>query len=78
MDDAHHMIFECVSMDSIRWNHPSLFTNGPRSRSLYVIMVPNPAEVAAFVYECKKACYVFSVTLRMQIPQQLEIHFARI
>ena len=54
MDDAHHMVFDCVSMDSIRWNHPSLFISG--SRSLDVFMVQNPAEVAAFVYECKKAC----------------------
>ena len=60
VDDAHHMIFDCVSMGSIRWNHPSLFTNGPGSRSLDVFMVQNPAEVAALVYEWKKACLATS------------------
>ena len=38
----------------------SLFRNGPGSRSLDVFMVQNPAEVAAFVYECKKACLALS------------------
>ena len=41
-DDAHHVVFNCVPMDNIRWNHPSLYTSAT-------------AEVAAFVYECKKA-----------------------
>ena len=60
MDDASHMVFDCVAMGSILWNHPSLFRNGPGSRSLDVFMVQNPAEVAAFVYECKKACLAIS------------------
>ena len=60
MDDAHHMVFDCVAMGSIRWNHPSLFRNGAGSRSLDVFMVQNPAEVAAFVYGCKKACLAMS------------------
>ena len=60
MDDASHMVFDYVAMGSIRWNHPSLFRNGPGSRSLDVFMVQNPAEVAAFVYECKKACLAIS------------------
>ena len=39
---------------------PSLFRNGLGSRSLDVFMVQNPAEVAAFVYECEKACLAMS------------------
>ena len=34
--------------------------NEPMSRSLDVSMVQNPAEVAAIVYECKKACLAMS------------------
>ena len=33
---------------------------GPGSRSLDVFTVQNPAEVAAFVYECRKACLAMS------------------
>ena len=54
------MVCDCVAMGSIRWNYPSLLRNGPRSRSLDIFMIQNPAEVAAFVYECKKACLAIS------------------
>ena len=34
---------------------------GPgRGPWMYIYMVQNPAEVAAFVYECKKACLAMS------------------
>ena len=80
MDDAHHVVFDCVSMGRIRWNHPSLFRNGPRSRSLDVFMVQNPVEVAAFVYECKEACLAMSSLSDLDriISQQIEIYAARI
>ena len=58
VDDAHHMVFDCNSIDVIRWNHPSLFIS--RSQSLEVFMGQNPVEVAAFVYDCKKTCLALS------------------
>ena len=51
-DDAHHIVFDCVPVVSILWNHPSLqqlFPNEPGSRSLDVFLVQNPVGVAAFV-----------------------------
>ena len=79
MDDAHHKVFHCVSMGSIRWNHSSLFINGPGSRPLKVFMVQKSAEVAAFVYECKKACLAMTSSVRLlQIPKQRGIYFARV
>ena len=49
MDDAHRIVFDCVPLVSILWNHLSLFPNEPGSWFLDVFLVQNPAEVAAFV-----------------------------
>ena len=57
IDDAHHLVFNCDFMDSICRN-PSLFISGSRSSDVY--MVRNPVEVAAFAYECKRACLAMS------------------
>ena len=54
VDDIDHMIFDCSALEGCRWNHPSLFAQDTRSLSDF--MAQDPTEVAAFVYECKKAC----------------------
>ena len=54
VDDVDHMVFDCAALEVQRWNHPSLFTQ--ESRCLSDFMAQDPTEVAAFVYECKKAC----------------------
>ena len=59
IDDAEHMVFDCSALEDNRWNHPSLFLRD--SRSLSEFMDQDPTEVAAFVYECKKACKVHMV-----------------
>ena len=53
MDDAHHMVFNCVSICNICRNHPSSFISG--SNSIEVVMIQYLAEVAPFVYESKRA-----------------------
>lgn len=58
IDDAEHMVFDCSALEDHRWNHPSLFLRD--SRSLSDFMDQDPTEVAAFVYECKKACKAHS------------------
>ena len=56
VDDEEHMVFDCAALEGQRWNHPSLFSSG--SRSLREFMAQDPTEVAAFVWECHKACTV--------------------
>ena len=56
VDDEEHMVFDCAALEGQRWNHPSLFSSG--SRSLRDFMAQDPTEVAAFVWECHKACTV--------------------
>ena len=65
MDDAHQMDFDRVAMDSIQWNHPSLFMCGPRS--LDIFMVQNPVEVAAYVYQVQKGMPCVSQCLLCQV-----------
>ena len=79
LDDAHHIVFGCISMGSICWNHPGLFINGPRSRSLDVFVYGTKSggggRFCVRVQEGMLNC-VFSVRLGLQISQTLEIHFA--
>ena len=49
------IVFDCSALEIHRWNHPSLFTTRV-SRSMSDFVDQDPTEVAAFVYECKKAC----------------------
>ena len=51
IDDAEHMVFDCSALEG-------LFLRD--SRSLSDFMDQDPTEVAAFVYECKKACKAHS------------------
>ena len=55
IDDAVHMVFDCLALESHRWNYPSLFTT-IGLRSLSDFMDQDPTEMAAFVSECKKSC----------------------
>ena len=54
VDDEEHMIFDCAALESKRYKHSSLF--GRDGLSLADFMEQDPTVVAAFVYDCFKAC----------------------
>ena len=54
IDDAEHMIFDCVAMDVEQQKHYPVFACG--RVALGDFSIQDPIELAAFVYDCCKAC----------------------